>query len=135
MATRRAPKPKPVENGRISNKLVLKKGTEFEKEITLQVPFGKEGRKATAKLLPLVGKIDKLTGENVGMAELTDIVFNLWDQDEFEDELLPTVLGLDVNDETLVHLGMMEALLAFVQAVSFILSDADSPEVTAALKK
>lgn len=131
--------PEEVEEEKIllPNQITLAKGSEFERVITLSVPRGKRARQLTAKLLPLLGPLESMQGANVNLKQLADVVNQLWDNDKFETEIVPFVLGMEdeAGREYLENLTLMDMFQAFMEATVFIVGGGNSPDFKAAQKK
>lgn len=132
------PLPEYEETTPVANKITLCPGTDHERTILLKVPEGKAGREKTVRLLPLMAHLQQFDGKEIDLALLSSVIGQLWSKDDFEDEILPFVLGMEsANDRAYLdeHLGLIEAFDVFARAASYVMSGGMREEVQAALKK
>lgn len=93
----------------VANKVTLCPGTEFERTILLDIPRGREGRKMTARLLPMMERLTGMLSGGVNednFSSFVTVVRELWGDEKFEDEIFPFVLGLKPDDPILDHMGL-----------------------------
>lgn len=122
----------------IANKLTIAAHTDHERTILVRVPVGRAARKKTAKLLPLLGKLDFGEGEkNFDLTKVANVIGTLWSSDEFEDELVPFVLDMEDQDgqDYLEKLTLMEVLEAFMEATGIIMGGSQQEDFQEAVKK
>ena len=119
------------------NEIVIAAGLPQEKLHKLKIPVGKSGRKKTAKLLPLMSGLEHLE-RNQTIEGIGKMVNDLWDQETFEEEMLPFVLNMEDGEGQayLETIDLMTALEAFIEGAMFIIGGAGSnKQFGVALKK
>jgi len=144
--------------------VTIAKGKEWEREVNIPYPKGKKWRKMSPKLMQFVLMFSensrKLSEPEPEFVEAGDIITpdgkispeeeakknlemvkaigSLWDEDEFENDYLPAVFGLDTPDgrKYLENEGtMMDMVEPFLTAASMIMAAAMGGEdVQTALK-
>lgn len=122
-----------------STKIVLGKGTEYEKEVVIVRPKGKLARKMMPKVLGVVAKMRELNVSEDNFDASMQLINTFWGVDEFENEILPYVLNLDTEEGRQYldeNCTLGEILSAFNEAAGFLLEETfGSPEVQEALGK
>lgn len=122
------------------NKYTFCAGTEDEFTILFRIPVGRDNRKTTAKLMQFMKYLGPFFGEGElnpdQVGDFFGIVDELWSEDnQFDEVYFPFAIGLDPGDRRLERVGLMDAFMAFIKALSFISSSFDRPDVKLAQKK
>lgn len=117
--------------------LIIGEGTEYERRIILPKPRGRRAREMMPKLTSFMKSVT--ASEGADDTDILETIQRFWDQSEFEDVLVPYVLGLEdpegreyLNEECTT----VDILNAFMEAAThIIMSSSNRPEVVEALKK
>lgn len=122
------------------HKIVLGEGEDYEKTVYIEKPKGRKAREMMPKVLSFAAKLQQLRADEKDNIEtFLALVEAFWGQNDFEEVLLPYVLGLD-NPEGRKYLNenctLVELMEAFNVAAGFLIEQSFSkPEVQAALGK
>lgn len=122
------------------HKIILGEGEDYEKTLYIDRPKGRKAREMMPKVLSFAAKLQQLRAdEKDNLDAFLMLVEAFWGQAEFEETLLPYVLGLD-NDAGKKYLNenctLVELMEAFNDAAGFLIEQSFSrPEVQAALGK
>jgi hypothetical protein len=130
----------PTHESDASNKYTFCAGTENEFTILLRVPVGRENRKKTAKLMPFMKHMKHFVSpdgsvDTRDLMAFFDVIEEIWDQEVFDEEHFPFAVGLDPSDPRLEKVGVMDAFIAFIKAMSVIMGSFSGEEVELAEKK
>lgn len=122
------------------HKVIIGEGTDYEKVLWIDRPKGAEARKMMPRVLGFAAKMQGLKqDEQDNIGSVLALVEAFWGFEEFENSLLPYVLGL--NDEKgrkylNENCTMMELMDAFNSAAGFLIEESFArAEVQAALGK
>lgn len=114
--------------------VVLGAGTEFEKNIELKPLRGKQARYMMPKILAFLAKMRNMQETEDQFEMAVTLMDTLWQDNEFEDVILPFVLG--VTSEDLENYGNMDLITVFGEAANYLIESTFSrKEVSAALGK
>lgn len=121
------------------HKIILGEGTDYEKTIYLERPKGRKSREMMPKVLSFMAQLKDLRQDENDLGSILALVDAFWTRDEFENILVPYVLGLD-NPEGRKYLDenctMVEIMEAFSSAANFLIEQSFARrEVQAALGK
>lgn len=118
----------------MSKTIVLGENTEFEKRIELKPLRGKEARYKMPKILAFLAKMRNMQDSEDQFDSVVNLMELLWSDTEFEESILPFVLGVDSKE--LEYYGNMDLLTAFGEAANYLVESTFSrKEVSAALGK
>lgn len=118
----------------MSKTIVLGENTEFEKRIELKPLRGKEARYKMPKILAFLAKMRNMQDSEDQFDSVVNLMELLWSDTEFEESILPFVLGVDSKE--LESYGNMDLLTAFGEAANYLVESTFSrKEVSAALGK
>lgn len=118
----------------MSKIIVLGENTEFEKRVELKPLRGKEARYKMPKILAFLAKMRNMQDSEDQFDSMVNLMDLLWSDTEFEESVLPFVLGLDSKE--LEPYGNMDLLTAFGEAANYLVESTFSrKEVSAALGK
>ncbi|NJO31717.1 MAG: hypothetical protein HC874_32330 [Richelia sp. SL_2_1] len=123
----------------VKHKIVLGENTDYEKTIYIDRPKGRKAREMMPKILSFMGKLKDLRQDENDLDSILGLVDAFWSREEFENVLVPYVLGLD-NPEGMKFLDenctMVEIMEAFSSASGFLIEQSFSRrDVQAALGK
>jgi hypothetical protein len=112
------------------HKITFGEGTDYEKTLYIERPKGRRSREMMPKVLSFAAKLQDLkTEEQTNLDTILQMVDTFWGLDEFENVLVPYVLGLD-NPEGLEFLKnngtMVEVIDAFNEAAGFLIDQSFS---------
>ena len=115
------------------NQIIVAKGTDHERILDIQRPRGRSNRRLIARHMDKIALLSQFQGAEDQFAVMANVSKRLWEDEEFESEFLPTVLGLSDKDGRayLDKLDVMETFQAFVEAIGIIMS----PETTEVLNE
>lgn len=121
-------------------KVVFGPNTEYERILWIERPKGRKAREMMPKVLAFAAKLQTLSSEEKqDINTIVAMVDVFWGREEFENVLVPYVLGLDSKEgqEFLNSNGtIMEVINAFNEAAGFLINESFSQgEVQAALGK
>jgi hypothetical protein len=129
----------------VANKVTLNPHhPDYERTILLPEPRGRKARETTVELMPFLEYMSKFVDVDGNIARqdiqlFSGIITTLWSKKDFEERLLPFVLGLDPNNETdretLESLTLTGAFEAFIQGFNYLMSGSNDEEFQAAKKK
>jgi len=122
---------------------VVAEGTEFERELIKKLPRGRRNRGITAKIIQSISGFGSLEEGNFNIVKMGGAMSTLFDFPDFDDVLLPTVLGLaDANGkvlkedkEWLDNLSDMEIFEAYMEMAMFIVGSGNLGEQVATAQK
>lgn len=125
----------------VINKITIAARTPYEKTILLQRPKGKENRKKMAKVYPILGKLEDMArqvqnaqGKISETVLFAQMISDIWDDDVFEDEILPFVFQ-GCSSEYLEELEVPDIIAPFMKGVRYLATQENTPELAEALKK
>lgn len=115
--------------------IIFGKGQDYERTLLIFPAKGKKARKMMPSITAFMEKVAK-GGDS---SNPIDVMNQFWSDSEFEDILVPYVLGLDTKEgkEYLENEGTpLDVLNAFMEAATYLVGTSlNSPEVAEALKK
>lgn len=85
----------------MENKIIFGEGTDYQRELTIRPPRGKAARMMMPRILSFMSSVAQkqrdLGREDEGLdfEEINEMLTAFWKTSEFEDVLVPFVLGLD----------------------------------------
>lgn len=129
----------------MENKLIFGEGTDYQRELYIKAPRGKKARLMMPKVLNFMSKVAERQREagkeeeGLDFEEINAMLSAFWSTDEFEDSLVPFVLGLD-DPEGRKYLEdngtTMDIVASFMVAAQYLIEESfGRKEVQAALGK
>lgn len=119
--------------------IVIGEGQDYEKTVYVERPKGRKAREMMPKVLSFMAKLRDLKQDETDIDSILSLVDAFWSRTEFENELVPYVLGMDTPEgkEWLNDNGtIVEIMEAFSTAANFLIEQSFSKaEVQAALGK
>lgn len=107
------------------HKLTIGTGTDYEKVLYIESPKGRKAREKMPKVLAFAAKLQGLrSDERSDLETILQMVDTFWGMSEFENELVPYVLGLDTEDGKKYldeNCTMVEVIDAFNEAAGFLI--------------
>lgn len=126
-----------------ANVIIIAEGTDHEYTKKLKVPKGRVARKTMPALLDFMAtlsdKEDVLDANSQNMSGMVTLISDIWDYDNFEEELVPFALQMLTSEEQELlanEFTLIEIMEAFMVAAQYLIeSSLSKPEVQEALKK
>lgn len=119
--------------------IVIGEGTDYEKVLHIERPKGKIARKMMPKILDFMASIKDMNSGETELESVLNLINTFWSMEEFEEVLVPYVLGLD-DEQGRQYLDenctIIELIESFTKAANFLIEESFSKaEVQQALGK